>query len=512
MDAAHAGGVVGSYVRPRPSARTFGALSLRESAAVPLLVAALAAVVWAIARTRLVDDAYITLAYARNLALAQHWGLTRHDISNTATSPLDVIVLGAVTFLIRSPIAAVGVVFVACQVIWYDALRRVATRAGLPPWTALLAVGLALFNPLLVSSIGLEVAMGATLTGVLMAYAGSRPVVAGIVAGLLVLTRADLGIFAAAIIIGSREARREWLKTLLAAMAVALPWFVFSWVKLGSATPETLIIKMLQKDILQQLWGGYDFANGWRRYFATYPIATTLAFLPAIGGAAALGWWAVMRFTGASIVARRLDPFASLAVGGVVHFLAYCALGVPPYHWYYAPSVGALTVFFAAAAAALATRTKVVLASALAVAAASATLLSIEAVKSSSAPITTNWASSAEYARIGGDLHRLVGSSIVRSPGEIGTLVYFCGCNLMDEFSDPGYIPALVDKVRARGGRIERALIDLNYAFLDRGATPRKQAFAMRYVHNVDRRAIAFWPVDSPWVGVGYFELFRDDR
>jgi hypothetical protein len=53
-----------------------------------LLVAALAAGVFAFVRHALVDDAYITAAYARNLAFHLHWGLIHQD-SLCSSSPLS---------------------------------------------------------------------------------------------------------------------------------------------------------------------------------------------------------------------------------------------------------------------------------------------------------------------------------------------------------------------------------------------------------------------------------------
>ena len=62
---------------------------------------------------------------------------------------------------------------------------------------------------------------------------------------------------------------------MLAFMLVAGPWFVFSWSVLGSAVPDTLIIKTLQKP-----WAGkYDFTNGALYYQQVYPAATILSLI-----------------------------------------------------------------------------------------------------------------------------------------------------------------------------------------------------------------------------------------
>jgi hypothetical protein len=57
-------------------------------------VAAAAALIFGlILRRHLLDDVYITLSYARNLAEHFHWGIVSGQVSNTATSPLNVMAL-----------------------------------------------------------------------------------------------------------------------------------------------------------------------------------------------------------------------------------------------------------------------------------------------------------------------------------------------------------------------------------------------------------------------------------
>jgi hypothetical protein len=70
-------------------------------------------VLFLLAHRGLPDDSYITLDYARNLALHGHWGLTEFRDSNTATSPLNVWLL-AVGILATGgrPVVAAGLVLV----------------------------------------------------------------------------------------------------------------------------------------------------------------------------------------------------------------------------------------------------------------------------------------------------------------------------------------------------------------------------------------------------------------
>ena len=64
-------------------------------------------------RESLTDDCYITLAYAKNLAMHGEWGLVPGSPANSATSPLNVLLLGALTLVTRifgdpHPVLALG--------------------------------------------------------------------------------------------------------------------------------------------------------------------------------------------------------------------------------------------------------------------------------------------------------------------------------------------------------------------------------------------------------------------
>ncbi len=492
----------------------------RATAAWPsaLAVALAAALVCAFLGGSLIDDAYIALAYARNLALYGHWGLLRHTASNTATSPLNVVMLALFTLFTRDPKIAMTIVFVLANVTAYYAFRKVAVRDGFPIWFALLASALIILNPLVVSTVGMEMTLGVALSAVLLSESGDRPALAGVLAGLLVLTRPDLTIVALTLLVGRESLRRGWHRSVPAMIAVAAPWFVASWLEFGSAVPDTLIIKLQQK-----AWaGGYTFANGWKWYLAAFPVATVLGFLPPLLGLVALIVWAARRTRDRSERARRLDSVAVLAVAGILHFAAYSALGVPPYHWYYVPAIAALTIFLAASVAAFADDSAEavrtgwtaavllprVLAALLVVA--DTAFLARGLKPPAYAPITTNWASSSQYAQIGLELRQRYGNSVIGSPGEIGGIVYYCGCVIVDAFSDRGWLPRLVRQVEADRGSLTRALIDLNYKFLDWNMTPRRREFVMRYVKAPPPRAVVVWPVDSPGAGPMYLALMRE--
>jgi hypothetical protein len=79
----------------------------------------------------LIDDAYITTAYARNLAFHLHWGMIADETANSATSPHNVIALGAITAVVRDGVVAVGVLFVGSAVLAARWLAELAADTGL---------------------------------------------------------------------------------------------------------------------------------------------------------------------------------------------------------------------------------------------------------------------------------------------------------------------------------------------------------------------------------------------
>jgi len=215
------------------------------------------AAVFVLAHDALGDDSYITLGYAKQLALHGHWGMLPDRPAHTATSVLNVWLLAAVTVVVRSPVVATGVVLagaLALAAVWLRGLAgAVGAHRGV---TTALGLGLLATSPLLTSTVGLETYLAITLlVGVLRFALGGRWVLAGVLAGALVLARPDMGLFLlpiAAVVpwTGPRPWRSLGVGTG-AAVAVALPWPVASWWLLGSALPDSLVAK-----VGAGAWGG----------------------------------------------------------------------------------------------------------------------------------------------------------------------------------------------------------------------------------------------------------------
>jgi hypothetical protein len=92
----------------------------------------------------------------------------------------------------------------------------------------------------------------------------------------------------------------------------------------------------------------------------------------------------------------------------------------------------------------------------------------------------------------------------VHSPGELGTLAYYCRCAILDEFSDRGYFVQVLRGETAHAGFAKRALLDLNYTFLSRDQRPPHIDYYLRYRQGA---GAGEWPVHSAWQGSGHFTL-----
>lgn len=410
------------------------------------------------AHRALIDDAYITLDYARTLAQHGRWALEPGYPANTATSPLNVLLLAGFIVLSGAPVASVGILLVASLAATGGALSMICARLGRSQWSAAIAVGVLAVNPLLISTIGLETYLGIALIAVLgAAVVARRPVVAGMVCGLLVLTRADLAAYALAALIAvstsspARTRVQRFACVLGAASVVALPWFAASWWWLGSAVPDTFLFK------IGEVWVGNSFAVGLWHYELVYPLAVWLSVLPAAVGIVVLAVWSAVGMRRRGGGAGMLTVVWGL--GAVLHIMVYLLLSPPPYHWYYGPAIGSLSMLAVLGIGGLSSRLQWA-GSTVGAALIAASVVFLLARPWTVMPISTNWASAAEYAALAA---RVPPGTTVETFGEVGTVAYFCDCIVIDRFSDRSQVADLLRAKRAAAGPIARTLLDWNY-------------------------------------------------
>ena len=216
--------------------------------------------------------------------------------------------------MVRDGVVAVGVLFVGSAVLAAHWLAELAADTRLNPALPAVAVGTLLVNPLLLSTVGLEPYLTAALLAGLLRYGvARRPVAFGVLAGLCVLARPDTAVV---VVVVALVLRPGWLRAIGAALAVTLPWYVFSWFALGSALPDTLLMKA------NDAWDVFGFWNGPVLYLLKFPAATALSFLPVLAGLAALVGLLVVRPREAW--ARRAPPRRALARSATTAPTACC--------------------------------------------------------------------------------------------------------------------------------------------------------------------------------------------
>ena len=451
--------------------------SVPPTAVAAAVGALVGACVFAVVGREMVDDAYITLTYARTLGLYGDWGVYPGVPANTATSPLNVLLLGAITAVARDALVATGVLLALTYAAVAAWLTRIGVRLGAPAWRAP-AAGLALLgtSPMLFSTVGLESALGvALIVGLAERVLARAPVTAGVLAGLLVLTRPDLGAVA---LVGIAACGRGWWRAGLGAAAVTLPWLAWAWWALGSAIPDTLLVKSGTH------WGPWTYANGVGLWWDTFPLAVVVVGLPALAGLVALPFW---------LARPALRPAAVvLGLGALAHVAAMCTLDVPPFHWYYAPATASLTVL-AALTCARAPRPVTAAVPLVVVAAVAAGSIAASGVP----PLTSNWATAAQYREIAAQLPR---GATVESPGEVGTLAYYCRCRVLDGLADRGTIAASLAEQVDRATGVGGVLLRLNYRNLQPvPAVGRDMRMTTRIVDERAAPMVTSWGPPRTW-------------
>ncbi|MFC0451273.1 hypothetical protein [Rhodococcus jostii] len=493
--------------------------SFRKPAILAAAGAAVAALLFWVVSASLTDDAYISLSAARNLAVHGEWAIVHGLTANTSTSPLNVLALGALTFLTRlwgpaDPLLALGMLNVAVTALLGWVLARIGQRLGLGSVWAWLAGALVVFNPFVLSAVGLEVLLIPAAVVVMVWFAlDGRAAWFGAAAGAAVLVRLDLLVFVVVIAAFSPAIRMQLRRTAAGFAAVAGPWYVFSWVVLGSALPDTFLIKQGQASDV----GGFNYLTGPIMYFESNPWRTVASFGPA-ALAVLLVVLALASYAPSwQRTAPVSGPLLALGLSGVLYYIAYVVLDTVPYHWYYVAPATTLAIFAVLTVGIYWTTARGTsdrggagaLAVLLAVLGVGAVYYDVEGgLPWAAPPIFGNWASAHDYERVGRAVGALVGDAPVRSPGEIGTLAYFCECVIVDEFSDRGLVveDRLVPRL-AEANEPARALLRSNYAFFDYRLAPVNPAFDLRYEEGSGPGGHMSWDVFSAARGVGHFTL-----
>lgn len=444
----------------------------------------------------LIDDAYITLQYARNLAFHGTWGLLPGLTANTATSPLNVLVLSAASLILRNPsTAAVGLTALECFLIWLT-LTQLARQLWGHPFAGWLAASGFAFNPLLNSTIGLESYLFILLfVAALLCFVKGRWKTLGLALGLLTLTRME-GALALPLFVLCAPDWKARLRVAGYWVVPTAPWLAFSWICLGGLVPDTLLIKTNQG-----AWGGnYRFANGLFLYLLVFRRATIWSLLFTLACIAAVRAW---RGTARSVLLITTG-FTALQYAG------YSCLGVGPYHWYYMPLILGVTVCGAFGVGQWHQHRRDRLRSAPSIALTalipSYALYMLGAITTSEdfriaeVPIHTNWALPAEYKLVASKVKAIVPEDkTIWLEGEIGTFLYYSDRRMLETFSDRSRILDKINKARSAPG-LRGLFARVNYYWL---TTPQAQpppSYLLLIKNQSDIRPGTVRPQDHHWV------------
>ncbi|MBV6450272.1 MAG: hypothetical protein MHPDNHAH_00995 [Anaerolineales bacterium] len=452
----------------------------------------------------LVDDTFITLQYAKTLLHYGTWGFLPGYTTNAITSPLNTFLLSFTTSILGTNINAVILLSALIMTLIVFWSTRISNLLFQTEFFGYAASGALILNPLLISTLGLEsILFSALYILTVYLYIMKRWNLLAVVLGLLTITRFD-GILFFAVALFFLPSLRLRLQFTLIFLCVIAPWHIFSWVFLGSIFPDTLFIK-----ITQGSWGEWDFYNGLGLYYRTYMLATifSVLFLPLL-----------LLILNKDV--RKMTPIPFLVMTGLTHYLAYSALHVPPYFWYYAPEITAIVLVGSLSLGKLflldgrATwKSKVTQAIVTGFIILQATgiflILNQGGFFLNEMPIHTNWATHEQFKTIGEQLRRYKNKDVILVDGEVGTIGYYCDCELSSFFSDRKWMNQYV-KRQTSGEGITPFLFRINFLFWDDSTTLPSPKFLLHEApngHQEDQTNIMQWHTSTRWLSNTLIEL-----
>jgi hypothetical protein len=459
---------------------------------------------------RYTDDTYITLVYARNLIERHVWGFLPGRVSNTATSPLNVLFEAAFGWVFHSMVGGLVVYTAVLFTVLATLLWRLSRHLfGSVVFGVLATVAFAL-NPLLFSTIGLEsLLLTVVVVAALTCLAFRRWMLLALMCGLAALTRADGALLAVVMVVVVLFAHAQSSRQRLARLGgfvgivllVTLPWYGYAWLRLGGIIPDTLLIKRNQS----AFWEGRSFADGMILYWHAYPLAVVGSFLLLPLGALLL--------RGAS---RRVRVVAGAVLAyGALHFVGYAALGVPPYHWYYTPEM-LVTVLLGSlgVAAWLQTRPSSLrwavpaLACLLLVPA-----LGVVRVPPAELPLQSNWGTAVQYREVGEWLRaNTPPDAVIRMVGEGGTVSFYAHRTMVNEFTDLDTATRLIHNSADARHPATAALIrfDVRYRPHPPPLPPARYRLSWGSTPPRSARIIKVWKLGTRWRPTATCYLLRE--
>ena len=445
----------------------------------------------------LTDDAFITLRYVKTLLNTGTWGFLPGYVTNAVTSPLNVFLLALAGVFLGPTINAVIWLSAGILSLTILLLVRISLYLFETKIFGYLAAGALIFNPLIISTLGLEsiLFMGLYILSTYL-YLTNRWSMLAVALGLITITRFDGVLFfiITLLLVPTFGSRLRFAGIYLMCIA---PWYIFSWIYLGSLLPDTLFIKIAQRS-----WGTWDFLNGLDLYYRVYRFETGFSFL--------LLPFILLLF---NKQVRELPAVQFLLLTSIAHFAGYSILHVPPYYWYYIPEITAIVLISSFGLGVLfqpdgpKTWKRKGIQSILAIllilqASGMFYILARDGFALKEMPIHTNWATHEQYREIGEWLKEHDDGNPILVDGEIGTLGYYCDCYLSSFFSDRKWLGQFVHK-QTMGNGIKPSLYTINFLFLDKEAKFPQPAYLLSEIprgKDTSTEAIKEWRTTTKWI------------
>lgn len=445
----------------------------------------------------LIDDAFITLTYVKTLLTSGTWGFFPGYITNTATSPFNVLLLSFFGIFVGPTVKAQILLALLSYLVIIKSLINISMHLfNKEIYGYLGAVGF-ISNPLILSTIGLESILFAALMLVAInCYLTKKWNWLAVVLGLLTITRLEAILFFAVFFIFTpTQLKIRILGIYLLAIA---PWYIFSWIYLGSIIPDTFFIKVAQNS-----WDQWNFFKGIPIYLRIYPYETffSFSFLPLI----------LLYF---NKHVRKNAVLTLIFFVALFHFITYTVLQVWPFHWYYVPLITMIILFGMISLGAAYQNTSPrswqgrVLQGVLVICFLVPTfgmvrILAQDQFVVAEMPIHTNWATHEEYKEIGLWLKNRDLDGAIDLKGEIGTIAYYCDCYLLDVFSNRDWAREVIDENAALSG-VRPFLLRTNFNFyVDNPDLPEKEY--LLWLGYAIEDSIKEWEISSKWNPEGIY-------
>ena len=247
------------------------------------------------------DDSWIHLHFARNLAEGSGFSYNPGVPVAGSTAPLWTLLLAAGAVVAGPSLALAKAVGIAATVAAGILARRAAVAWGAPPPVALGAgVALVWTGPLTWGALsGMEVSLAAALVaGALLAHARHRTVLTAVLASLATLARPEAIVLVPALLVANPLTVRRALVFVVVPLVALAPFVAFCLATVGSPLPATAAAKV-QGGLIGWLGGASEpvrvafvarpgaFLTEWVRW-----LGTTHWLLPvALGPALIALWW-----------------------------------------------------------------------------------------------------------------------------------------------------------------------------------------------------------------------------